>query len=128
MKMNSLILLGLLFLTLYPAAVLGCLPAAPPPAPLPPIPSGSNISMSPTASSGISAALQLQTTAHTLLDEANEKGIDVSAISELIVQADALLKKAQKIRIANPIPANNMAREALQIYEQVISELEALLD
>jgi hypothetical protein len=128
MKMKSLIVLGLLFLTLCPAAVLGCLPAAPPPAPLPPIPSNSNISMSPTASSGIGAGLQLQTTAHTLLDEADEKGIDVSAISELIEQADALLEKAQMIRIANPIPANNMAREAITLYEQAISKLEALLD
>lgn len=129
--MKGLILLGILFFATYPTVALACPPPAsapaPPPAPAPSVPLSSNSMMGPAASNGLNAVLQLSAKAHALLDQATEQGFDVSNISDFIAEADALLEKAQKIRICNPIPASNMIREASAVYAEAISELEALL-
>lgn len=108
----------------YPVAAVVVVPFPPMPPPPPP---NSNSMMGPAAHNAMSTALGLKENAHALLDQAIEQGLDVTAISESIAEADALLEKAQKIVRANPIPANNMLREAIGIYEQAVSDLEALL-
>lgn len=95
--------------------------------PLPPPAPNSNNMMGPAAHSAIGTALELKEKAHSLLDQAMEQDLDVTDIEKLIEEADALLEKAQKIGRANPIPSANMAREAAQMYEDAISDLEALL-
>ena len=125
MNTKGLILLGILLFAAYPAVALACTPPAPAPPPSSPL--SSNSMMGPAASNGLNAALQLSAKAHALLDQATEQGFDVSNISDFIAEADALLEKAQKIRICNPIPASNMIREASAVYAEAISELEALL-
>lgn len=130
--MKGLLLLGMVLLTTYPTAALACNPPPgplppppPPPAPLAPI--NSNSMMGPASNSGLGFAFQLSANAHSLLDQAMERGINVSDISYSIAKADALVEKAQKIRISNPIPASNITREAIKIYEAAIFELETLL-
>ena len=83
--------------------------------------------MSATAYNASSSAFTLREEAHTLLDQAEGQGLNVSGIADSIAEADALLEKAQEIAWANPIPSNNMAIEAISIYESAISDLEALL-
>jgi hypothetical protein len=83
--------------------------------------------MGPAAHSALADALEWKEKAHALLDQALEQDLDVSEIEDAIAKADELLEKAQKIARANPIPASNMAREAAQIYENAVSDLEALL-
>lgn len=125
MKKKSILLIGLLILVAYPVGALAvtiCIPPSPPPQ----APNISNM-MGPAAHSALGNALQLKEKAHSLLDQAMEQDLDVSEIEDLIAKADALLEKAQMIGRANPIPAANMAREAAQIYEDAISDLEALL-
>ena len=115
----------MLVVAVFPAAVQAvCLP---PPSPTPSQPGNPSNMMGPAANNAVGNALQLKEKAHSLLDQAMEQGLDVEEIEEAIEKADALLEKAQKILRANPIPAGNMAREAAQIYEDAISDLEALL-
>ncbi len=95
----------------------------------PGVPSAPNVNnmMGPASYNIIGNALQLKEKAHSLFDQAVEQGLDVSEFEAILNKADALLENAQKIGRVNPIPATNMAREALGLYEDVISDLEALL-
>ncbi len=125
MKKEGIILLGLLVFLAVPVSA-PCVVTPPnPPAPGQPI--NGNAMMGPAAQNAVHNALDLKEKAHSLLDQAMEQDLDVSEIEGMIEKADALLEKAQKILRANPIAAGNMAREAAQIYEDAISDLEALL-
>ena len=83
--------------------------------------------MGPAAHNALANGLDLKEKAHSLLDQAMEQDLDVDEIEDQLERADALLEKAQRIGRANPIAASNMAREAAEIYENAISDLEALL-
>lgn len=124
MKKKVVLLLGVLVFVTYPAGVLAW--CGPPPSQPPNAPNALNM-MGPAAHNALQNALQLKEKAHSLLDQAMEQDLDVSEIEDMIEKADALLEKVQKIVRANPIPAGNMAREAVQLYEDAISDLEALL-
>jgi ElaB/YqjD/DUF883 family membrane-anchored ribosome-binding protein len=117
-------------LLLVLAAVMVCPVGAyvcgPPPA-APGNPTNSNSMMGPAAYNAVDEALDLKEKAHSLFDQAMEQDLDVTEIEDLIEKADSLLEEAQKIMRSNPIPATNMAREAQDTYEQIISNLEALL-
>lgn len=125
MKKKGILLLGMLVVLVFPVSVLAV--CGPPPSATPSTPTNSNSMMSAAAHNAIQNALKLKEKAHSLLDQAMEQDLDVSEIEALLEEADALLEKAQQIGRANPIPAGNMAREAAQIYEDAISDLEALL-
>ena len=116
------ILFIIAILMVYPVTVYGC--TTPPPSSSP---SSTAPSMIGPAKNALGTALQLKETAYSLLNQAGEKGFTISDIADSISEADALLEKAQKIVRVNPIPASNMAREAITIYEKAISDLEALL-
>ncbi|KYK35640.1 MAG: hypothetical protein HXS48_22725 [Theionarchaea archaeon] len=124
MKKKGILLIGMLVCIAYPVSVYAT--CGPPPSQPPLAPNALNM-MGPAAHNAVNNALQLKEKAHSLLDQAMEMDLDVEEIEDLIAEADALLEKAQKIMRANPIPASNMAREAAQIYENAISDLEALL-
>jgi hypothetical protein len=130
MKKKTLLLLGIV-LFVIPVGAQAIVPPPPVPAPSnPPAPSSpgnTNSMMGPSAQNVLGTALDLKEKAHSLLDQALEQDLDVSELEDLLDKADELLEKAQKILRANPIPASNMLREAAQIYEDVISDLEALL-
>lgn len=121
---KHILLLGML-LVVCPASVLACAPSSS--TSTPPVIMNSNSMMGGASVNAAGTALQLKEKAHSLLDQAIGQGLDVSEIADLIAEADALLEKAQQILRFNPIPANNMAREAAQIYEDAVSDLEALL-
>jgi hypothetical protein len=127
MNIKVFLVVGMLVVMAYPAAAF--LVVAPVPPVCPPVlrTPNTNAMMSPASVNALPTALQKGETARTLLDQALQKGFDVSEISEALAKADALLEKAQKIAVANPIPASNMVREALAIYNTAISDLEALL-
>ncbi len=129
MNPKTFVVLGIL-VAACPAVASACIPPpVPPPAPAPiapQMPANTNTLMGPVAGNGLSTALALRTDAHALLDQAVGQGLDVSGISDSIAEADALLEKAQKMR-ANPIPANNLTREAIKIYNEAISELKELI-
>lgn len=130
MKKNGILLLLLMVITLPTMAALT--PATtvitPPPPPAPPTaPPNINNMMGPAANNVIGTALDLKENAHSLFDQAEEQDVDVSEFEDILEEADALLEMAQKIARVNPIPAGNMAREAAELYEQIISDLEALL-
>lgn len=130
MKKKALLLLGML---VFLAGSVGALipavaPVTPPPnPPVPAVPLSSNTAMGGGSPNVVSTALELKEKAHSLLDQAMEQDLDVSEIEDAIKKADALLEQAQKIMRINPIAASNMAREAAQIYENAMSDLEALL-
>lgn len=125
MKKKSILLLGLLVFAVCPAGVAACTP--PSQSSTPSAGTNSNSMMGPAGANALSTALQLKEKAHLFLDQASEQGLDVSEIADLIAEADALLEKVQKIVRANPIPASNLAREAAHLYENALSDLEALL-
>jgi hypothetical protein len=124
MNVKGLLVLGMLLIAIYPAAAVVVVPLNPP---APSAPPTCNSMMSATAYNASSSAFTLREEAHTLLDQAEGQGLNVSGIADSIAEADALLEKAQEIAWANPIPSNNMAIEAISIYESAISDLEALL-
>ena len=126
MKMKALFLLGILILAIYPVCV-GALVVVTPPIPAPGGGMNPNSMMASTSYNAVSAAQKLKDEAHALLEDASGRGLDVSTIEEALAEADALLEKARTIAIANPIPANNMALKAAQMYEDAISDLKALL-
>ena len=125
MKKKSILFVGILVLAAYPVGLCAgwC---GPPPSVTPQAPTVGNM-MGPAAHSALANALEWKEKAHALLDQALEQDLEVSEFEDAIAKADELLAKAQKIARANPIPASNMAREAAQIYEDVVSDLEALL-
>ena len=98
-----------------------------PSAPRPPMLQAAYNMMGPAVQTCLHRTLDLKEKIHSFLDQAAEQDLDVSEIEDLLDRADALLKKAQAIATANPIPATNMCREAAGLYEDVISDLEALL-
>lgn len=122
----GIFLLAVLMFVVCSASVITPFICPPPPVPPPMAPNTNNM-MGPAAHNAVGNALELKEKAHSLLDQAMEQGLDVSEIEDLIAKADALLEKAQKIARVNPIPASHMAREAAAMYEQAISDLEALL-
>lgn len=126
MKKKGMLLLSIVAAMVFPASVYAGVPCVPP-SPTPNPGPGINNMMASTAHNAYTNALELKEKAHSLLDQAMEQELDVEEIEEAIEKADALLEKAQKILRVNPIPANNMAREAAQLYENAISDLEALL-
>ena len=75
----------------------------------------------------IDSALELKEKAHSLLDQAMEADLDVEGIEALISLADALLGMAEKIANSLTFPAANMANAAAHLYENAMSDLEALL-
>jgi hypothetical protein len=129
MKKNGILLLLLMVITLPTVAAFtpGIHVVTPPPPAPPATPPNINNMMGPAANNVIGTALALKEKAHSLFDQAEEQDLDVSEFEDLLEEADALLEMAQKIARVNPIPAGNMAREAANLYEQIISDLEALL-
>ena len=126
MKKKAILLLGMM---VFLAGSVGanCVITPPPNPPAPAVPLSTNTAMGGGGANAVSTALDLKEKAHSLLDQAMEQDLDVSEIEDAIEKADALLEKAQKIMRANPVAASNMAREAAGIYEDAISDLEALL-
>ena len=128
MKKKAILLLGMMvFLAGSVGAKLVVVPITPPNPPAPAVPLSTNTAMGGGGANAVSTALDLKEKAHSLLDQAMEQDLDVSEIEDAIEKADALLEKAQKIMRVNPVAASNMAREAAGIYEDAISDLEALL-
>ena len=128
MKKKAILLLGMMvFLAGSVGAKLVVVPITPPNPPAPAVPLSTNTAMGGGGANAVSMALDLKEKAHSLLDQAMEQDLDVSEIEDAIEKADALLEKAQKSMRVNPIAASNMAREAAEIYEDAISDLEALL-
>jgi hypothetical protein len=125
MKKICIFMLGVLLISVYPVATLAI--CGPPPSAPPKSPPNCNNMMGPTAQNALGNVLQLQEQAQSLLDQALEQDLDVEGIEDMLEEANALLEMADKIKLANPIAAHNMMLEALQIYENAISDLEALL-
>ena len=125
MKRKGMILSGVLVLIACSAAVVGgdVAPITPPMSTNPHSPS---VSMVPAAVSAYSDALGLREDAQSLLDEAEEMGVDVGDIVDAIAEADSLLERAEKIMRIHPIAAIKMIKEATQLLENAISDLEAL--
>ncbi|MBU6996802.1 MAG: hypothetical protein HXS41_14850 [Theionarchaea archaeon] len=125
MKANYMVVLSMLLLLNFSASV-GALSSysSSPSVPQPP---NSNGMMAPLAQTTLSKVLSLQEKTHSLLDQAMEQDLDVEDIEALISEADALVEKAKQIILSNPIAALNMLRQAAEIYENAISDLEALL-
>lgn len=118
---------GLLFVVLVSGVCLAYSCPSTPSAPKPPMLQAAYNMMGPAVQTCLHRTLDLKEKAHSLLDQAVEQDLDVSEIEDLLDRADALLEKTQAIATANPIPATNMCREAAGLYEDVISDLEALL-
>jgi hypothetical protein len=125
MKKKSILLIGMLILVIYPGGVYACVSASS--TSPPPVIMNSNSMMGGASVNAANTGLQLKEMAHSLLDQASAQGIDISKIADVVARADTLMEKAQQILRFNPIPANNMAREAVQLYESAISDLEVLL-
>lgn len=125
MKRKGMILIGVLVLMACSAAIVGgdVVPISPPMSTTPYSPS---VSLVPAAVNAYNAALELKEDAQSLLDEAEGMGLDVGDIGDTIAEADSLLEKAEKIMRVHPIAAMNMIREAAQLYENAISELNEL--
>ena len=128
MKIKAILLLGMLVFLVGPVGANCVVTPLNPPAPATPaVPLSTNTAMNGASNNALGVALSLKEKAHSLLDQAMEQDLDVSEIEDMIEKADALLEKAQKIMRVNPVAAGNMAREAAQIYEDAMSDLEALL-
>ncbi len=83
-----------------------------------------NLMVRPLALFHILQAKTLKEEAHLLLQEALQKGLDISEVQPLIEKADTLLESAEKFYSSgNYIPANNIALYAIRLYEQVIEIL-----
>jgi hypothetical protein len=124
MKIKAILLLGMLVFLVGPvSASVG----APPNPPAPAVPLSTNSAMNGAVNNVMGMALSLKEKVHSLLDQAMEQDLDFSEIGDMIEKADALLEKAQMIMRANPVAASNMAREAAEMYEDALSDLEALL-
>jgi hypothetical protein len=125
MKRKGMILSGVLVLMACSAAIVGgnVAPIAPP---LSTTPYSPNVSMVPAAVNAYNAALGLKEDAQSLLDQAEGMALDVGDIADAIAEADSLLERAEKIMRVHPIAAINMIKEATQLYENAISDLNAL--
>ncbi len=75
----------------------------------------------------ISHAAPLKEEAHLLLQDALQKGLDISEVQPLIENADELLEDARNFYSSrNYIAANNLALQAINFYEQAIEILKDL--
>ncbi|MBU7029581.1 MAG: hypothetical protein HXS48_21795 [Theionarchaea archaeon] len=84
--------------------------------------------MQPLAAYRISQTESLKEIAHTLLQEAVGKGLDVSEVQSLIEKADELFVRAKEsYSSGNYIAANTLALEAINLYQQAIEILKELL-
>jgi len=83
----------------------------------------------PLAKHNIQLAQQLKEEADELLREALDKGLDTSAVEEILAKADQYLKKAEQFcfNSTNCIAGNWNALKAMELYQQAIDELEELL-
>ena len=80
------------------------------------------------AHNSIDAALFFQGEADTLYDQAVAQGLDVSAIDDLLAEADALLAEAQACFEEGDFScAVYKALDAVNLYKDAISKLAALL-
>ena len=87
-----------------------------------------NEMMKPLSSTRIAQAESLKEEAFVLLQEAIEKGIDISEAQAMIEKADKFLIDAKKsFSSGNYIAANTLALEAIGLYQQAIETLETLL-
>jgi len=86
-----------------------------------------DIDMTPLARYHIERAEQLKEKAESLLEEARQKGIDVTEIEELYKKANKYLETAKAFLPAVPVAANNWALQAIELYEKIIRLLEDLL-
>lgn len=87
-----------------------------------------NKMIKPLASTRISQAESLKEKAHSLLQEAVGKGIDVSQVQTLVEKANESLADAKEQYIScNYIAANTLALEAIDLYQRAIGILEGLL-
>ena len=102
-------------------------PLTPPNPPAPGVPSSTNTALNGGGTNVVDTTLKLKEKAYSLLDQATNQGLDVKEIKDALGEADKLLEEARKRVRINPIAASNMAREAAKIYENAISDLEALL-
>jgi subtilisin family serine protease len=80
------------------------------------------------AQNRIKNAESLREEAYNYLEKVKEKGLDTSDSEIKLKEADELLEKAKIMVQNNPIPANNFAIKAIEIYETVIEELKRLLE
>lgn len=108
-------------------AIAVVVPITPPNPPAPAVPSSTNTAMSGGSTNVVDSTLKLKEKAYSLLDQATNQDLNVKEINDALGEADKLLEEAQKRVRTNPIAASNMAREAAKIYENAISDLEALL-
>ena len=84
--------------------------------------------LKPLAFFHISQAESLKEKAHLLLQEAIEKGLDISEYQPFIETADGLVENANKFYSSgNYIAANNLALQAVNLYKQIIEILEDFL-
>ena len=82
----------------------------------------------PLALFRISHAAPLKEEVHLLLQDALQKGLDISEVQLLIENADELLEDARNFYSSrNYIAANNLALQAIYLYEQAIEILKGLL-
>jgi hypothetical protein len=66
---------------------------------------------------------------HLLLQEAVQKGIDISEVQPIREAADNILEDAKKYYSSgNYIAANNGTLQAMHLYEQAMGILEDLLE
>jgi hypothetical protein len=87
-----------------------------------------NQMLRPLASFHIFQAEHLKEKVYLLLQEAIQEGLDVSEVQPLIETADELLEDARKFYSSgNYIAANNLALQAIELYEQAVEILEELL-
>jgi hypothetical protein len=83
--------------------------------------------MAQTTHTNIVKAERLKSAAAQLLSKAEKRGLDVSGCDPMFYEAERLLSKAHKMSQGNPIASNNFALRAIEILEEVIRCLVAVL-
>jgi hypothetical protein len=83
--------------------------------------------MAQTAHTNIAKGERLKSAAHQLLSKAEKRGLDVSGCIPMFYEAERLLSKAHETSQGNPIASNNFALGAIEILEEVIRCLVAVL-
>ena len=92
--------------------------------PVSPIPS-----LCPLAKHNITLTQDLREEAESLLEEAQNSGLDTAAIEELMEKAEEYLEKAEQfcLNSTNCIAGNWNSLKAMELYKQAIDELKELL-
>jgi subtilisin family serine protease len=80
------------------------------------------------AENRIKKAESLKNEAYNYLEKVKEKEIDTSEVEPLLKEADNLLEKAKIVLDHNPIPANNLAIKAIELYGIALDKLKELLE